>query len=221
MTRTRSPATASINKHRSSRIERRLRCDASAMALRPARGATPVPPAGGPITSRAKSRLTTQLWTRLGNTEAVLIRTGIDLDDDPLDGDDRRLAPATDRFHCNEAGRFHLRQRTRKVRLRPSRDLREFRYRLRLAIPDDREKLAVLWRQQPHHDINRIEARLGGIGGRRPLAARHCSHLFFKSTQALNLVPSHLVTSSLPQPLITASGIPRSVRTRCTSRKKS
>ena len=47
-----------------------------------------------------------------------------------------------DRFHRNETGSLHLRQGARKVRLRSPCHLHQFRYGLRLAITDEREKLA-------------------------------------------------------------------------------
>src|ERR1700686_4021248 len=89
----------------------------------------------------------------LCDAKPVTIRVRIDLDDNLLDGDARCLA-ATNRLHRDETGGRHLRQRARKVRLRPSAHLHEFGNRLRLAIPNDGKELPVLRSQQAHHRID-------------------------------------------------------------------
>src|SRR6266705_6511145 len=96
--------------------------------------------------------LATDLAT-LRDLEPVTIRVRIDLDDDLLDGNARRLA-AANRLHRDETGRRHLRQRAREIRLCPPAHLHQLRNRLRLAIPNDGEKLPVLRSQQPHHRID-------------------------------------------------------------------
>ena len=60
----------------------------------------------------------------LRDAEAIVARAGVDLDDDPIDGDARGLAAGPDRFHRDEARRFHLRQGAREVWLRPAADTR-------------------------------------------------------------------------------------------------
>ena len=59
---------------------------------------------------------------------------------------------------------------------------------MRLAIANDGEKLPIFRRQQPHHGIDRIEARLRRVGRRGVRAARHGLHFSVQRPQILNLV---------------------------------
>src|SRR5579864_4718380 len=162
--------------------------------------------------------LATDLAT-LGNLESITIGVRIDLDDDPLDRNARCLA-AANRLHRNEAGGLQLRQRARKVRLCPSAHLHQLRNRLRLAVPNDRKELAVLRSQQPHHGIDRIDARFPRVGWRRALAARYSFHFFAQRAQTLNLVLGHLIPC-VSSTSTTVVSTPRSFNTRSTSSKKS
>jgi len=147
-----------------------------------------------------------QLPLLLSDQQAIAVGIRIDLHDDLLDGGARRAASA-DRFHCDETGRFELRQGTRQIGLRPAGHLHQLGDRLRLAVADHCEQLAVLRRQQPHHRLNGVEAGPARISRRRPLAARDCSHFLFESIQAHNSQSLHgLLFSST---LTTVSAIPR------------
>src|SRR5208283_1171812 len=115
--------------------------------------------------NRAIGLSSTSELATLGNLESITIGVRIDLDDDPLDRNARCLA-AANRLHRNEASSRHLRQRAREVRLCPPAHLHEFGNRLWLPIPNDRKELAVLRSQQPHHGIDRIEARFPRVGWR-------------------------------------------------------
>jgi hypothetical protein len=91
---------------------------------------------------------------------------------------------------------------------------------LRIARTNDGEKLAILPRQQSHDGIDRIEARLGGMGRGRPFATRHGLHLVAQGSQILNPVFGHVdlrvsITATTVEP------IPSWPNNRSTSSKKS
>jgi hypothetical protein len=135
----------------------------------------------------------------LRHPQPIVLRKGINLDNDLLDRSTRRLA-AADRFHPDEARRLQLRQSAGEVRLSAPGDRNELGNRTGLAVPNECEQLPILGRQQSDQSLHRIEAWLGGIDGSSALAARDGPHLAFQRGQVLNRTPLHVVTSLDPAP---------------------